>query len=99
MLRAIDHNPTLADKLVDELPFRWVEVQHAIQFEGVRHLDDLLRRRIPIALTDERLGGGVMSRVASMLVEARGGAQRDIDEEVERYCALTHTETRRRPRA
>lgn len=99
MLHAIDHNPSLADKLVDDLPFRWVEVQHAIRFEGVRHLDDLLRRRIPIALTDKRLGGGVMSRVASMLVEARGGAQRDIDEEVERYCALTHTETRRRPRA
>lgn len=98
MLRAIDDAPALAEKIVDDLPYRWVEVQHAVDYEGVRHLDDLLRRRIPLALTDAQLGGGVMRRVATMLADAGGGSQRDIDEEVERYCALTETETRRRPR-
>ena len=98
MLRAIEDAPALAEKLVDDLPYRWVEVQHALEFEGVHHLDDLLRRRIPLALTDPRLGGGVMHQVARMLIDARGGSQRDIDEEVERYCVLTETETRRRPR-
>ncbi|MGB1699525.1 MAG: FAD-dependent oxidoreductase, partial [Nannocystaceae bacterium] len=99
LLETIDQSPELAAPLVQDLPYRWVEIEHAIAYEGVRHLDDLLRRRIPLALTDERLGGRVMHKVAKMLVSARGGSQRDIDEEVERYGRLVETETRRRPRA
>lgn len=94
---AIHRSPALAAPLCEGLPYRWAEVEHAIHYEGVFHLDDILRRRIPLALTDTRLGGGVMHEVARRLVDARGGAQRDIDAEIARYTELVHKETRRVP--
>ena len=77
--------PDLEGRLVDDLPYRWVEVDQAIRFEGSGHLGDILRRRLPLALTDHDHGGGVARRIATRLVEARGGSGADIDEEIERY--------------
>ncbi len=42
----------------------------AISHEGAVHLEDILRRRIPLALTDEGLGASVAREVATRLVEA-----------------------------
>lgn len=92
-------NATLAEPLVAGLPYRWIEVEHAIAFEGVRRLGDLLRRRLPLVLTSPRQGGSVMERVATMLVEAQGGSRTDIDEELERFGDDVELETRRRPRS
>ena len=97
LLAAIAGDPGLAEPLVEGLPYRWVEVERAIEFEGARHLDDILRRRIPLALTDRRLGGGVMYEVARRLVRARGGPPAEVEQEVERYRELVTRETRRTP--
>ena len=97
LLAAIARDPALAEPLVEGLPYRWVEVERAIEFEGALHLDDILRRRIPLALTDPRLGGGVMHEVARRLVRARGGSPAEVEQEVERYRQLVTRETRRTP--
>jgi glycerol-3-phosphate dehydrogenase len=89
--------PSLGEPLVEDLPYRWVEVEHALSHEGCTHLDDLLRRRLPLALKDERLGGSVARKVATKLVEARGGNQADVDAELERYRHEIVQETRREP--
>ncbi|MEZ4454499.1 MAG: glycerol-3-phosphate dehydrogenase/oxidase [Nannocystaceae bacterium] len=95
-LRArIAADPALGERLVADLPYLWAEIDQAIRFEGVAHLDDLLRRRIPLALTDPRLGAGVARRVAERLVEARGGGAGEVDEELERYRELLRRETGR----
>jgi len=86
-----------AERLVSDLPYRWCEVDQAIHHEGATHLDDILRRRLPLALTDPALGGHVAYAVAERLVDAWGGSQADIDDELERYVESTHRETRRRP--
>ena len=98
MATAIDRNPELGKPLVQGLPYRWIEVERAIHFEGALHLDDVLRRRIPLALTDERLGAGVMHEVARQLIDARGGSSSDIRHEIERYQDVITQETRRTPR-
>jgi glycerol-3-phosphate dehydrogenase len=88
-----------AEPLAAGLPYRWCEIDHALAYEGVRHLDDLLRRRLPLALTDPDLGGRVARPVARRLVDALGGGAADIEREVARYVDRVQTETRRIPRA
>jgi glycerol-3-phosphate dehydrogenase len=90
-------DPTLAPRMIEDLPYRWVEVEHAIAHEACTHLDDVLRRRLPIALTDPRLGAGVARRVAERLVDARGGREADVRAELERYRDAIARETRRAP--
>ncbi|MCB9706680.1 MAG: glycerol-3-phosphate dehydrogenase/oxidase [Myxococcales bacterium] len=91
--------PGLAERLVDDLPYRWVEVDQAIRFEGVHHLDDLLRRRLPLALTDPRRGAGVARAIAERLVDARGGDAAEVEREIERYRAEVARETGDEPPA
>lgn len=85
--------PALGERLVPDLPYLWVEIDQAIRFEGCAHLDDILRRRIPLALTDARHGAGVARRVAERLVDARGGRGAEVDEEIDRYRELLRRET------
>ncbi|MBC8069345.1 MAG: glycerol-3-phosphate dehydrogenase/oxidase [Deltaproteobacteria bacterium] len=84
-------------RIVDDLPYRWCEVTHAIGHEGVVHAIDIVRRRLPLVLTDVALGGRVIGEIARRLVKARGGTQADIDDEIARYRDEVHTETRRDP--
>jgi glycerol-3-phosphate dehydrogenase len=84
-------------RIVDDLPYRWCEVDHAIAHEGVVHAIDIVRRRLPLVLTDVALGGRVIHEIARRLVDARGGSQADIDAELERYLEDVRTETRREP--
>lgn len=92
---AAGDQPALAERLIDDLPYRWVEVEHAIAHEGVVHLDDLLRRRIPLALTDAALGVRVARPVAERLVAAWGGSARDVEDELARYREAMRIETGR----
>lgn len=98
MARVLARQPDAAVPLVPDLPYRRCEIDYAIRFEGVTHLSDLLRRRIPLVLTDVALGATVAREVATQLVDARGGSGAEIEEELERYADETERETRRRPR-
>jgi glycerol-3-phosphate dehydrogenase len=89
--------PDLGARVIEDLPYRWVEVAHAVDHEACMHLDDILRRRLPLALKDPRLGAGVAREVAMRLVDARGGDEHDVQEELERYREVIGHETRRVP--
>lgn len=91
----IAQDPELGTQLVPDLPYLWVEVDHAIAHEGCVHLEDLLRRRLPLALTEPELGVQVARRVAERLVDAWGGTSRDVDLELERYRETMRQETGR----
>ncbi len=90
--------PDLEPRIIDDLPYRRVELQHAVDYEGAQHVSDVLRRRIPLALTSRDLGGSVARDVATMLVDARGGRGVEIEDELERYRDEMVRETRRVPR-
>jgi glycerol-3-phosphate dehydrogenase len=91
-------DPALEPRLVDDLPYRWCEVDQAIHHEGATHVGDILRRRLPLTLTDPALGGRVARAVAQRLVDAWGGNGADIERELERFVDETWTETRRTPK-
>jgi hypothetical protein len=59
------------------------------------HIEDILRRRLPLALTDSELGVRVARPVAERLVDAWGGSAGTIDQEIERYRERMHRETGR----
>lgn len=90
--------PGHADRIAEDLPYRWIELVHAIAAEGCTHLDDVLRRRIPLAITDIHLGAAVAETVARWLVDAKGGDGQDVQEELDRYCLVVQRETGRRVR-
>ena len=91
----IRQDPALGERLIPDLPYLWVEVDHAIAAEGCVHLEDILRRRLPVALTDAELGVRVARPVAERLVAAWGGSGAAVDEEIDRYRELMHRETGR----
>ncbi len=95
MVVAARRDPALAERLYPDLPYRWIEVEHAITHEGIQHLHDLLRRRLPIALTASDLGAAVAHRVAERLVDAQGGSSADVKAELERYRERVRIETSR----
>lgn len=83
------------DRIVEDLSYRWCEVDHALQHEGCHHLIDLLRRRLPLALTSPDQGGAVARQIAARVAEAWGEGQSRIDEELDRYREAIRGETRR----
>lgn len=91
----IEREPGLGQRLVPDLPYLWVEVDHAIAAEGCMHIEDILRRRLPLALTDSELGVRVARPVAERLVDAWGGSAGAVDQEIERYRERMHRETGR----
>lgn len=88
-------DPASGQRLLDDLPYRWAEIDHAIAYEGVVHLEDLMRRRIPLGLTDAELGVKVARTVAQRLVDAWGGSAADVEAELERYRQAMAVETGR----
>lgn len=96
--RLVEHiagDPASGQRLLDDLPYRWAEIDHAIAHEGVVHLEDLMRRRIPLGLTDAELGVKVARTVAERLVDAWGGSAADVETELERYRQAMAIETGR----
>lgn len=95
LAQRVAREPALGERLIADLPYLWVEVEHAIAAEGCVHLEDILRRRLPLALTDAALGVRVARPVAERLVAAWGGPASDVDAEIDRYRELMHRETGR----
>jgi glycerol-3-phosphate dehydrogenase len=85
-------------RIVEDLPYRWCEVEHAIRYEAATTVADVLRRRLPLVLTDASLGGLAARRVAERLVDAKGGSATDIEDELDRFVEEVRTETRREPK-
>ncbi|MBX7081786.1 MAG: glycerol-3-phosphate dehydrogenase/oxidase [Nannocystaceae bacterium] len=84
-------------RIIADLPYRWCEVDHAIGFEGAVHAIDVVRRRLPLVLTDAQQGATAIVEIATRLVDAAGGSARDIDDELERWRAEVAIETGRTP--
>lgn len=63
--------PALAARMVPDLPFSCAEVVHAARSEMVVHLEDLVRRRIPLALLT-RLNRPLLEEIAGLAAPELG---------------------------
>ena len=57
----------LLERIVPDLPYLWAEVDHAVEVDLARTVEDVLVRRVPLALRARDQGIGIAPRVAARM--------------------------------
>ena len=82
----IDKRPELATRIQPDLPFCWAELVFSLHFEMVVHLEDLLRRRVPMTIL-ARPERSIAARAAELAVEVLGWSRMDTLAEIKHLMA------------
>lgn len=85
LARSLDSDDGLADRLVADLPDLMAEVTHAIDHEMAFDIDDVLERRLQVALRSRERAGDVVQAVAELLGKRLGWDASVVAAHVERY--------------
>jgi glycerol-3-phosphate dehydrogenase len=88
VLRSIGGNPNLAERVVPTLPFIYADLLFCASTEMVVHLEDLLRRRMPLLIL-ARLSDGMLARIAGTVAATMGWDDAAIASEIE-ACRSGH---------
>jgi len=78
-------DPDLAGRMQPDLPYLWVEIAFAVEHDLARNIDDLLTRRVPLALVGENQGLDVAEKTADMLTQRLGWSREVRFRELERF--------------
>lgn len=78
---AVDAN--LAQRIIPTLPFIFADLLWCVRTEMVVHLDDLLRRRLPLLILAQ-LDNETLRRIALRVAPIQGWDQNVIDQEIQR---------------
>ena len=81
ILSLIHERPELARRIQPDLPFCWAELVFSVQNEMVVHLEDLLRRRIPLTIL-ARPDDSTAERAAEMAAVSLGWSRVDKTAEI-----------------
>lgn len=81
VLRGIASDPRLAERIVPTLPFIYADLLFCTRNEMVVHLDDLLRRRMPLLIL-AKLNEGTLRRITETVAPAIGWDEATINREV-----------------
>jgi len=77
--------PDLARRILPDAPFCRAEIDHAVDEEMARSLEDLLRRRVPLLLTS-RVNEDTLQQVARIAGERLGWDEKRRRAEIEQMC-------------
>jgi glycerol-3-phosphate dehydrogenase len=88
--RAAEHDE--ADLVLPDLPYVRAELRWAVDAELALTVDDVLRRRLRVALREAAAGGALAGEVADLLRPVLGWTQRQAAASVEEYRALVARE-------
>jgi glycerol-3-phosphate dehydrogenase len=72
ILDLVGERPALGERLLPDLPYLCAEVVHACRVELALTLEDLLARRLHIAIEDRARGLGIAAPVATLMAEELG---------------------------
>jgi len=75
----------LLEPMDADLPYLWAEVDHAVEVDLARTLDDVLSRRVPLVLRARDQGLGVAARAAERLGARLGWDEAERPRQIERY--------------
>ncbi|MGD8216346.1 FAD-dependent oxidoreductase [Aestuariimicrobium sp. Y1814] len=75
-------DPRLGERVVEELPYLWAEVVHAIRHEGATTVEDVLVRRLPIRYFQAEAAARVAPRVAEVIAQELGVPASVLDQQV-----------------
>lgn len=73
------------ERMIDDLPFIWPEVVFAARHEMALNIEDVLRRRMMIALKDKEQGLGILDRAAELVATELGWDDEQKKKEVQDY--------------
>ncbi len=82
VLRSIAGDPRLAERIVPALPFIYADLVFCARNEMAVHLDDLLRRRMPLLIL-ARLPESTLRRIAETVAPAMGWDEAAVAFEIE----------------
>jgi glycerol-3-phosphate dehydrogenase len=86
VLDLIDKEPALAHRIAPDLPFCRAEVIHCARNEMAVHLEDLLRRRIPLTILS-RPDPALARDMAELAAPELGWSTADLQTQVTRLMA------------
>ena len=81
VLRSIESDTRLAEHIVPGLPFIYADLLFCARNEMVIHLDDLLRRRMPLLIL-AKLSPDTLRRIAETVADTMGWDEAAMDREV-----------------
>jgi glycerol-3-phosphate dehydrogenase len=77
-------DPALLERMNADLPYLWAEVDHAVEVDLARTVEDVLMRRVPLGLRGRDQGldvaPAVAARMAKLTAWPAGEAQRQVEE-------------------
>ncbi|MGA7749786.1 MAG: glycerol-3-phosphate dehydrogenase/oxidase [Gallionella sp.] len=82
VLRSISSDPRLAERIVPALPFIYADLLFCARNEMVIHLDDLLRRRMPLLIL-AKLAEGTLRRIVMVVARAMDWDEAKMNQEIE----------------
>ncbi|HWM86594.1 MAG TPA: glycerol-3-phosphate dehydrogenase/oxidase [Kofleriaceae bacterium] len=85
LIQMMEEDPALAERMQPDLPYLWVEVPFAVERDLARNIDDVLTRRVPLALVGMDQGLDVAERTADLVAARRGWSRETRDRELERF--------------
>lgn len=84
VLRALTDR-ALIDRMDPELPYLWAEVDHAVEVDLSRTIEDVLVRRIPLALRSRDQGLGVAARVGERMAQRLGWSPAELERQITQF--------------
>jgi glycerol-3-phosphate dehydrogenase len=85
ILEMVANDPTLAKRLIDDLPYIKAEVIYACRAEMAMTPHDVLARRTSITLEDKRRGLSIVDEVASLMAREHKWSQAEQQEQAKSY--------------
>jgi glycerol-3-phosphate dehydrogenase len=76
---------SLGERAVSDRPDLLAEIVHAVECEMACSIDDVLSRRVPLALRSRERGGAVLHTVAAILAKRFGWDDVRLETEIETY--------------
>ena len=89
VFRSIADDSALAGRIVQDLPFSYADLLLCAGQEMAVHLDDLLRRRMPLLILS-RLGMGELRRLATLVAPVMGWDDGAIERETRNCAEIVH---------
>ena len=92
ILEIISANPSMAQRLIPDLPYIKAEILHAVTHEGALSVEDVLLRRTRISFEDFYSGSEVAPEVAKIIGDELGWGVKERNESVKTFLALVEQE-------
>jgi glycerol-3-phosphate dehydrogenase len=77
--------PTLGERLQKDLPYLWAEIDHAVDVDLAKTLEDVLVRRVPLCLRGRDQGLDVVDAVAARMAARLGWSDEERRRRIESY--------------